>query len=193
MLDVRPLAVAHMRTFLSLFAAVTVCALAGPPVLARGSKTESRERAFEMQVTSVARPDRVVVTALGFIPIGQVSKLRRGDNKIVFEVPGFSPMRRGGGLEIRGRDAIALWEHWRRLQPGNGAGCFSPGYLIEMYRGNERITKASVCFHCSNIALGGPGGGIISIGGDGQALERFERYLTKHLAPYDATRDQPSH
>lgn len=138
---------------------------------------------FAQGVTDVPCPERIVLTALGYIPPNELHTLRQGDTAIVRRGPYSLPTRRGGALEVRGSDARTIWRLWRQLEPGNGAGCFSPGYLMEFYDGAICTLRASICFHCSNAALS-TSGGIVGIAGSDRAFARFERHITSHLAPY---------
>ena len=160
-----------------------VVLLTGSPVLAASEGRFEGDNPYSSQVTSLPRPSRVVVTALGYIAPEDVRSLNPNDRAVDRNVPGFWPMQIGGQLVLHAREAERVWVLWRRLQPGNGAGCFSPGYLIEFYDQNLLLARASICFHCSNVGLA-VDGGVYSIGGDAAALRRFERYVTSHLAPY---------
>ena len=136
--------------------------------------------AFARSVTNLPRPDRVVVSALSArraTESDEPDDLNNGRSH--------TRLTRVASAELKGREAESLWLLWRGLRNGNGAGCFSPVYLLDFYDGEARTLRTQVCFHCCNVTI--PGNGIRSVCGDAAAFEGFKNFLTRAL-PYPKAR-----
>ncbi len=133
---------------------------------------------FARYVTHLDSVDRVELIVLKYLPL-KAGKIP-DDPTIERMVPGLWPQRRVGSILLKGADAQKMRQLWRRLQRGNGFGCFSPGYIADFYSGKDRILRASICFHCCNIATD-KDNAIASICGDSDAFKALEIFVTEKL------------
>jgi hypothetical protein len=56
-------------------------------------------------------------------------------------------------VTLHGVDAERFAKVWRVLNNGEGAGCFSPAYMVKFFADQKLLLGSTICFHCRNLTL----------------------------------------
>jgi len=56
-------------------------------------------------------------------------------------------------VTLRGAEAERFAKVWRVLNNGEGAGCFSPAYMVKFFADQKLLLGSTICFHCRNLTL----------------------------------------
>jgi hypothetical protein len=147
-----------------------------PPACAQ--QRELDDNSYQRYVTALPAADKVEVLLVFVLQPNMWGEFDCEQPDVICKPQSGMPVRVVAAKTLTGEEANKLSLLWRRLKPGNGAGCFSPGYLLRFSAHGQVLLEAEVCFHCHNIALPGE---IAGMGGSGEALSRFEEFVTTAL------------
>lgn len=135
-----------------------------------------RADSYDKYVKTLPLPDKVDILTINLLPLDNPQSIDCSDPKILCHPLNGLPVKMLNSISLKGRDAEKVATLWRRLEPGNGMGCFGPAYLLRFYNQDKLLLDTEVCFHCCNITL--PNYGIVSICGNKRAFNTFKKSLT---------------
>ncbi|HEV7842650.1 MAG TPA: hypothetical protein VGO69_03095, partial [Pyrinomonadaceae bacterium] len=127
---------------------------------ARAQQNHSESDSYREYVTELPAAERVEILAVGWIATDEWRNVDCTKPDVLCYLPHKFPSKILASKMLAGEEANIASMLWRRLKPGNGAGCFSPAYVLRFYTHGEILLTAEVCFHCCNIALPGTMAGI---------------------------------
>jgi hypothetical protein len=152
-------------------------------------KLSSEVPTFEKYVVSLTAADKVELLAVRVLSSNEIKDVDCHRADIICKR--FMPQQVVAAKTLSGVDANLISMRWRKLRPGNGAGCFGPAYILRFYQRDELLLETDVCFHCCNITLPGAGGdGIVSMCGDASAIADFHDFVVTTL-PYPRPEKKP--